>query len=232
MDNQNDTQVNDVTAAPPAAAVQARLKRTRLLTRFSIILAIEAIFCFTPLGSIPIGPIVATLAVVPVVITGVLLGARAGGLMGFFAGLFSFVVWTFTPPSPMAFIFTPFYSVGGVHGNLWSLAICFVPRILVGAVAGGLYFILGRFFKAGKGRSVTLLVSGFFGSMTNTALVLAGIYIFFGHQYMDALGQAYSALLGFLALTFATNGLMEAAIAALAALFVGRAAMFFTRKNS
>ena len=88
--------------------------KTLFLTRFSILLAIEAIFCFTPLGSLPaIGPIVATLAAVPVVITAIMLGTAAGSAMGAFAGLFSFLVWTFTPPNPMfAFVFTPFFSFG------------------------------------------------------------------------------------------------------------------------
>ncbi len=58
-------------------------KRILFLTQFGLLLAIEAIVCFTPLGSLPaIGPIVATLMMVPVAITGCLLGVRAGTAMG------------------------------------------------------------------------------------------------------------------------------------------------------
>ena len=80
------------------------------LAQFSLLLAIEAIVCFTPLGSLPaLGPIVATLSHIPVIITAVLLGTKAGAGMGFFFGLFSFLVWSFAPPSPaIAFVFTPF----------------------------------------------------------------------------------------------------------------------------
>ena len=42
-------------------------KKTLFMAHFALLLAIEAIVCFTPLGSLPaIGPIVATLGMVPV----------------------------------------------------------------------------------------------------------------------------------------------------------------------
>ena len=65
------------------------MKRNALIkmVQFSILLALEVIMCFTPLGSIPIGPMVATLAMIPVILTGILLGVGAGAAMGFFAGL-------------------------------------------------------------------------------------------------------------------------------------------------
>ena len=83
------------------------MKRNALIkmVQFSILLALEVIMCFTPLGSIPIGPMVATLAMIPVILTGILLGVGAGAAMGFFAGLFSFIVWTFISPGPTAFVF-------------------------------------------------------------------------------------------------------------------------------
>ncbi len=94
-------------------------KNTLFMAQFALLLAIEIIVCFTPLGSIPIGPIVATLAMIPVIITAILLGVGAGAVMGAFAGLCSFLVMTFVSPSPTSFVFTPFYSVGDIHGNDW-----------------------------------------------------------------------------------------------------------------
>ncbi len=189
--------------------------KTRHLVQFSILLAILAIFCFTPLGSIPVGPIVMTVGMVPVVLTAVLMGTAAGSLMGFFAGLFSFIFWTFMPPSPAAFVFTPFYSFGDMQGNFGSLLICFVPRILSGTVAG-LVFNLGR--RAGKKPGwLRYVLGGLLGSLVNTVGVLGGIWLFFGEEYAALLGVAMSALL-FTTLT--TNGLLEMAVSALAALFI------------
>ena len=62
------------------------------MVQFAMLLGIEAVFCFTVLGSLPIGPMVATLAMLPVIVAALLLGTGAGAAMGFFAGLFSFIV--------------------------------------------------------------------------------------------------------------------------------------------
>lgn len=63
-------------------------KQILFLVQFAMLLAIEAVFCFTPLGSLPIGPMVATFAMLPVIVAAILLGTGAGTLMGFFAGAF------------------------------------------------------------------------------------------------------------------------------------------------
>lgn len=192
------------------------------LTRFSMLLAIEAIVCFTPLGSLPaVGPIVATLGMVPVIITAILLGSGAGTAMGAFAGLFSFIVWTFFPPSPLtAFVFTPFYSLGPVaKGNFWSLVVCFVPRILVGPVTAASHSLFARL----KWKSwASYGLSGALGSLTNTFLVLGGVYLFFGRAYAGALGIGYGLLLGTIGLTVLTSGIPEAVLGAVAAYAVCR----------
>lgn len=192
--------------------------RTLFLAQFAMLLAIEAIVCFTPLGSIPIGPLVATLGMVPVILTAIILGTKAGTAMGFFAGLFSFCVWTFTPPGPAAFVFTPFYTVGPAHGNFWSLVICFVPRILVGTVTGLCFSLFTRL----KWPSVFVYgLSGVLGSLVNTFLVLGGIYLFFGQSYAAAYSMPFELLLGAIGLSVLTNGVPEAAVGGIAAYAIG-----------
>ena len=198
------------------------VNRSKILfiTQFAILLALEAVFCFTPLGSIPLGPMVATLAMIPVIITAIMLGTWAGTLMGFAAGLFSFLVWTFMPPNPVvAFIYTPVYSVGNVQGNVWSLAICFIPRILTGTFAGLTYQGLSKLHpKAG----LEYIIAGVVGSVTNTALVLGGTYFFFGREYAAAIGTSFELLLGLIGMTVLTNGIPEAVVSALAAVGIGK----------
>ncbi len=195
-------------------------KKTVRLAQFAMMLAIEAVFCFTPLGSLPaVGPLVATLMMIPVIITAIVMGIGAGTLMGAFAGLFSFLVWTFMPPNPLfAFVFTPVYSLGRARGSFWSLAICFVPRILAGTVTG-LCLKLFTWLKWKNGAAYS--VSGALGSLINTFLVLGGIYLFFGSGYAAALGQNLGALPVILGLTVLTNGLPEALLGAVAAYAVG-----------
>ena len=190
-------------------------KKTLLLAQFAMLLALEAIVCFTPLGSLPaFGPIVATLGMVPVIITAIILGTGAGAAMGFFTGLFSFCVWTFVPPSPLAFVFTPFYSAGPIERNYWSLAICFIPRILVGVVTGLCFSLFTRL----KWKNVIAYgMSGVLGSLTNTLLVLGGIYVFFGQSYADAIKISFNLLLGLIGLNILTSGIPEAVIGGIAA---------------
>lgn len=188
--------------------------RTLWLVQFGVLLAIEAIFCFTPLGSLPaLGPIVATLAMIPVVITAILLGTKTGTIMGAFAGLFSLIVWTFTPPSPIvAFVFTPFYTLGEFSGNFGSLLICFVPRILVGTVTGLVYQVLSKKFPSKNVLCFSL--SAALGSLTNTFGVMGGIWLFFGDQYSTIVGSAILIIIGS---TVLTSGIPEAIVSAIAA---------------
>ena len=197
-------------------------KKIRYLVFFAIIIAIEAIFCFTPLGSIPIGPLVATLAMIPVCITGVLLGVRAGTVMGFIAGLFSFIVWTFTPPSFMAIAFTPFYKIElgdmTLGGNFWSLVICFVPRILTGTLSGLVYKAITKNKDKNAIKVVGAAVAGLTGSVVNTVGVLGGIALFFNSEfsYIYSLSEyGATTIAAVIGVTVLTNAIPEAVLSAI-----------------
>jgi len=205
-----------------------RNKSVLFLVQFGVLVAIEAVFCFTPLGSLPaLGPIVATLAMIPVIITTLLLGTKAGAAMGGIAGLFSFLVWTFMPPSPIAaFVFTPFYSLGEIQGNFGSIIICFVPRILVGVVTGLVYHGLSK--KMPKKDVLSMAIAAALGSLTNTFGVMGGIWLFFGTQYATLAGQAMILIIG---MTILTSGIPEAIVAAIIAPAVSRPVKIAMNKN-
>lgn len=162
---------------------------------FCLMIAIEAIFCFTPLGSIPIGPIVATLSMVPVIISSLAFGELFGLMLGFVFAVYSFIYWTFIMPAyPTAFLFTPFATSLNFRGNFGSIIICFVPRIL------------GGWLPARCLKKVNPIIASAIGSLTNTVLVLLFILIFFKSEYETIMGKA---ILSVLSITVLTNGLPE-----------------------
>ena len=173
---------------------------------FCALVGIEILVCFTPLGSIPIGPIVATISMLPVIITTLTLGFSAGLIMGFLFGLFSFIVWTFFTPNPaIAFLFTPFYSSAGFSGNFCSLIVCFVPRVLISIFTYISYKIFNKFFD----NKFSMIYSSLIGSFTNTFFVMIFIAIFFGKQYETLMSKS---ILTIIITTIVVNGIPEAIV--------------------
>lgn len=203
------------------------------LTRLSMLIALEAIVCFVPfLGSIQIGPVVATLAMIPVIIAGMTYGVKFGGILGFFAGLFSFIWWTFIDSAnPSSILFTPWNAYTDTYRNYWPIIICFVPRILTGIISG----VCSNSLKRIKETNLTLIlfgtyfteitnknlkrkdlfiyfISGIIGSLANTFLVLFGTYLLWGKKYANLAGMDYQLLLSVILGIVGTNGLFEAIV--------------------
>lgn len=180
--------------------------------KICFIVVIETIFCFTPLGTIPLGPIAATLSMVPVIIASLTFGKKVGMLVGGVFGLYSFIYWTFIMPAfPTAFLFTPFSEAAMYKGNVGSLVICFVPRILAGLTP----VLVSEMFSLASNNENSIqadVLASIAGSMTNTILVLLLIFIIFGKEYTTIVGQNILNVLG---MTVLTNGIPEAIICAI-----------------
>jgi uncharacterized membrane protein len=164
-----------------------------------------------------------------------MLGTSAGALMGLLTGIFSVIVWTFMPPSPaMAFIFSPFHAVGGFGERLAAAGISIIPRVMVGVFAGVSYKLISKAVPYQKGKAGDLWAygaAGFFGSMANTFFVLGAIYVFFGERYAELLTVPFNTLIYVLAGVVATNGIAEAAICVICAVFICRPLkLIFARK--
>ena len=180
--------------------------KLNITLKVCLMIVILAIFCFTPLGSIPIGPIVATTAMIPVIISSLTFNEKIGMIVGFVFGLFSFIYWTFILPAfPTAFLFTPFAESAGYKGNVGSLIICFLPRILIGLTP----IMVSKIFKKSI---IGDILGSIVGSLTNTVLVIIFIFLFFGNENPVIAGKG---LLTVLAATIVTNGIPEAIICAI-----------------
>lgn len=198
--------------------------KTRNLVMTAVIAAIIILMAFVPyVGYINLVVIKATVIHVPVIIGSVLLGPKKGAFLGFIFGATSLVNNTFNP-SLLSFAFSPFYS----GGNLWSLVICFVPRILVGVVP---YFVHRGIMKLAKEKKgaqyIALPAAGVAGAVVNTLLVMNLIYFCFSRTFAAAKNIAVSAVYDVILGIIAANGIPEAIAAALLTLAVGRALLRF-----
>lgn len=192
-----------------------RNKKTYEMVLTALFAAIIVIMAFVPyLGYINLVVIKATLIHVPVIIGSIMLGPKKGGFLGFIFGCTSMINNTFNP-SLLSFAFSPFYSVGEIGGNFWSIVICFAPRILVGVVPYFVYVGLRKLLKEKKSSDwLALPVAGIVGAFTNTLLVMNLIYFCFSEQFAAAKGIAMDAVYGAILAIIAANGVPEAIVAA------------------
>ena len=178
-------------------------KKTRTLAIAGTLTAITFLLGLTPIGYIPLPTMKITILCIPVLIGVLLEGLGVGIWLGFVFGLTSLIQ-----------IF-----MGDVLGLiiiemslLKTLAVVFIPRLLVPVVA---YFV----YKLVKliGNKITdkvgYAIAAFFGSATNTAFFIGFIFLLFGKDFDRIAGQLdISADILKYSLTGAivTNGIPEA----------------------
>lgn len=195
-------------------------------------IALIIIMAFVPnLGYINLIVIKATLIHVPVIVGSIVLGPKLGAVLGLAFGVTSLINNTFNP-SLLSFAFSPFYQVGDMGGNGWSLVICLVPRILVGVVPYFVYKFILKIMKNFKLKSVLALgMAGVLGSMVNTLLVMNLIYFCFRQEFAAvksiALDAVYDVILGIIA----ANGIPEAIVGAIFSIAVGGALVKIMARN-
>lgn len=190
--------------------MNSRVEKTRNMVLAAVIAAIIVIMAFVPfLGYIPLGFMNATTVHIPVIIGAILLGPRYGVFLGLVFGLTSLWKNTFMP-NPTSFVFSPFVTMGQYHGGIGSLAVCLIPRVLIGVVA---FLVFHFFMRTVKKRGAALFAAGVAGSLTNTLLVMNMIYLFFGESYAKASDWAGGWIYGVILGIIGAQGIPEAIVA-------------------
>ncbi len=155
------------------------------LVLLGLLSAIVVLFSFTPIGSIPIGPLVITLNIIPIAIAAIALGPTGGLIVGSVFGLFSFLqCFGIGIPSGMG------ATLAGISPFL-AFVQRFVPRALDG-------FLVGLIFKGtskAAGVSIASFVTGFFSAFLNTLFFMGALVLLFGHtEYVQGLMDGRSFL--------------------------------------
>ena len=204
-------------------------KGTSEMVKMALFIALIILLSVTPLGYIPLGPINATTIQMPVIIGAVLFGWKKGAILGGVFGLTSLIKNT-VQPNLTSFVFSPFVPVFGEEsGSPWALVVGLFSRIMIGVVAAAVFNFLVK-IKANK--TVASVAAGFFGSLTNTVLVMGGIYLFFGESYSAAKEIAYNALLATVTATITGAGITEAIVSAVVSGAVCTALIKYSERKS
>ena len=203
-------------------------EKTSENAKIALFIAIIILLSVTPLGYISLGIINATTIQMPVIIGAVLFGWKKGAFLGGVFGITSLIKNT-VQPNLTSFVFSPFVPVFGEEsGSFFAIIISLLPRIMIGIVAAGVFALLS---KTKLSAAVKSAAAGFCGSLTNTVLVMGGIYLFFGESYSAAKEMAYETLLATVAATITGMGITEAVISAVACGAVCAALIKYTKKT-
>lgn len=193
-----------------------RNQKTYDLVLTALFCAITVIMAYTPFGYIPLGVINATIIHVPVLLGALFLGPKKGAFLGFIFGLTSMLKATFVGGTLSSFVFSPFLaaSIEGGPGALKSIIICFVPRILVGIIPFYVYLFFTKVLKNKVGsKTIGFAMAGVSGALTNTILVMGGIFILFRYAYAHAVGVSVKTVSSIVLGIVGTNGIVEAIVA-------------------
>ncbi|HFI2432174.1 ECF transporter S component [Streptococcus suis] len=145
-------------------------------------------------------PVKPTITHIPVIIASIIYGPQIGAQLGGFMGIMS-IIRNSIILSPLSYVFSPFVE----NGNVYSVIIALVPRILIGVTP---YFVY-KLMKNKKG----LLLAGLTGTLTNTIFVLTGIFFLFSNVYAGDIKLLLASIVSFNSIAELTiSGLLTIAI--------------------
>lgn len=159
---------------------------TKQLVLMGLLTAILFVFSFTPIGTIPIGPLSITLNIIPVALAAVILGPAGGAAMGAVFGILSFLqclgIGVPSGMGAMLFSIDPFL----------AFVQRFVPRVLDGLLIGFIYKGVSKLWNS----FAACFITGFFSAFLNTALFMSALVLLFGStEYVQGLMGGKNVLL-------------------------------------
>ena len=175
--------------------------KTNQLVKLSVFVALIIIQSWVPmLGNIPTPVLSITYIHVTVILATLWLGGKEGVLVGTAWGLNSWIRALTAPVSP-------------INAQVLSdVMVSVLPRMLMPLILAGLIVV----FKSwSKNPRLVGAMAGFSGSFLNTFLVLGAIVLFKQEVYMTIKGVDQTGLWQLLGGIIATNGILEAFVAAI-----------------
>ena len=183
----------------------------RALAILGLMTALLILFSFTPIGTIPIGPLSITLNVIPIAMAAIALGPVGGLAMGCVFGLLSFLqcIGVGVPSGMGAILFSidPF--------------LAFIQRFIPRALDGFLVGLIFRALAKKPGPRPACFIAGFCSAFLNTAFFMSALVLLFGRtDYVQGLMKGRSFLV-FVCAFLGVNAVVEMAVCTLISGFVG-----------
>ena len=185
----------------------------RALAILGLMTALLILFSFTPIGTIPIGPLSITLNVIPVAVAAIALGPAGGLIMGCVFGLLSFLqclgIGIPSGMGAMLFSIDPF--------------LAFIQRFIPRALDGFLVGVIFRALEKKPGFRPACFIAGFCSAFLNTAFFMSALVLLFGNtEYVRGLMNGRSFLV-FVCAFVGVNAVVEMLVCTVVSGFVGSA---------
>jgi len=177
---------------------------TRKLVLYALFIALIFLLGLTPVGLIPLGFINVTILCIPTIIGTIVLGMKAGILLGFFFGLASTLSAFGISMVPQSALAAALLGVSPLDVIVMS----FIPRLLVPVVTSLVYQLCCR----KKQHALAVAPAAVLGSLTNTVFYLGLMLLFYTMAGLDS-----APVLGIIGGTGIIAGSLEAVAAAVIA---------------
>ena len=189
-------------------------QKTLRLVELALLVAIEILLSFTPLGYLRVGVIEITFMTIPVAVAAIMVGPIESMIVGAVFGITSFI---------QCFGMSPFGVAMMAVSPIGALTVCLLPRILMGLFAGLIFRALS---KKNPRSFPAALVTSFSAAALNTILFVSLFFLLF-HNASFAIGEAtidFSGMNIFDLLVFLAgiNGLVEAGVCTVVGTAIGK----------
>ena len=183
------------------------------LAILALMTALLILFSFTPIGTIPIGPLSITLNIIPIAIAAIALGPIGGLAMGCMFGLLSFLqcigIGIPSGMGAMLFSISPF--------------LAFIQRFIPRALDGLLVGLIFQFCEKKIGSKPSCFITGFFSAFLNTLFFMSALVLLFGNtEYVQGLMKGRNVIV-FICAFVGVNAVVEMIVSTFASGVIGSA---------
>ena len=190
-----------ITMSEQAMAVKSGEKLSvKDLTTTGMMIAIILLMSFTPLGFLRTAGLEVSLITIPVAIGAMIIGPRAGLLLGTVFGLTSFY---------QCFGLSPFGAALLGINPILTFLVCVPTRALMGWLTG---IIFKGLEKIDRSKTVSFFIGGFLAALLNTILFMGALMLFFWNtEYIQSINASIGnlSIFAFILAFVGVNGLLE-----------------------